>query len=56
MEALQVKSCQVVLQSWLDEHCFEIVAKMPEGLTSESDPGDASGVAGGKVQARRPQR
>jgi hypothetical protein len=35
MEAFKVKNYQIVGPSWLDEDCFEIVAKMPEGATSD---------------------
>jgi uncharacterized protein (TIGR03435 family) len=38
MEAFKVKSYQIVGPSWLDEDCFEIVAKMPEGATSDQIP------------------
>jgi hypothetical protein len=38
MEAFKVKSYQIVGPSWLDEDCFEIVAKMPEGSTSDQIP------------------
>jgi uncharacterized protein (TIGR03435 family) len=38
MEAFQVKTYQVVGPGWLDEDCFEIVAKMPEGATSDQIP------------------
>ena len=38
MEAFQVKRYQIVGPSWLDEDCFEIVAKMPEGATSDQIP------------------
>src|SRR5580692_2317077 len=35
VEAFKVKSYQTVGPSWLDEDCIEIVAKMPEGSTSD---------------------
>jgi len=38
MEAFQVKTYQIVGPSWLDEDCFEIVAKMPEGATADQIP------------------
>jgi uncharacterized protein (TIGR03435 family) len=38
MEAFHVKTYQIVGPSWLDEDCFEIVAKMPEGATSDQIP------------------
>jgi uncharacterized protein (TIGR03435 family) len=38
MEAFKVKAYQIVGPSWLDEDCFEIVAKMPEGATSDQIP------------------
>jgi uncharacterized protein (TIGR03435 family) len=38
MEAFQVKAYQVVGPSWLDEDCFEIVAKMPESATADQIP------------------
>jgi uncharacterized protein (TIGR03435 family) len=38
MEAFKVKTYQIVGPSWLDEDCFEIVAKMPEGATSDQIP------------------
>ena len=38
MEAFKVKLYQIVGPSWLDEDCFEIVAKMPEGATSDQIP------------------
>jgi hypothetical protein len=38
MEAFKVKSYQIVGPSWLDEDCFEIIAKMPEGSTSDQIP------------------
>lgn len=37
-EAFQVKGYQIAGPSWLDEDCFEIVAKMPEGATSVQIP------------------
>jgi uncharacterized protein (TIGR03435 family) len=38
MEAFKVKLYQIVGPSWLGEDCFEIVAKMPEGSTSDLIP------------------
>src|SRR6185312_10307559 len=38
MEAFQVKNYQITGPSWLDDDCFEIVAKMPEGATSGQIP------------------
>ena len=38
MEAFQVKTYQIVGPSWLDEDCFEIVAKMPEGAATDRIP------------------
>ena len=38
MEAFKVKTYQIIGPSWLDEDCFEIVAKMPEGATSDQIP------------------
>jgi uncharacterized protein (TIGR03435 family) len=38
VEAFKVKSYQTVGPSWLDEDCIEIVAKMPEGSTSDQIP------------------
>jgi hypothetical protein len=38
MEAFKVKSYQIEGPSWLDEDCFDIVAKMPEGATSDQIP------------------
>ena len=38
MEAFKVKAYQVIGPSWLDEDCFEIVAKMPEGATTDQIP------------------
>src|SRR5258708_6112364 len=38
MEAFKVKAYQIVGPSWLDDDCFEIVAKMPEGATSDQIP------------------
>src|SRR5664279_1179335 len=38
MEAFKVKTYQIVGPSWLDEDCFDIVAKMPEGATSDQIP------------------
>jgi uncharacterized protein (TIGR03435 family) len=38
MEAFNVKGYQIVGPSWLDEDCFEIVAKMPEGATNDQIP------------------
>ncbi len=37
-EAFKVRKDQIVGPSWLDEDCFEIVAKMPEGATSDQIP------------------
>src|SRR3954470_17338525 len=37
-EAFQVKGYQITGPSWLDDDCFEIVAKMPEGATSDQIP------------------
>jgi uncharacterized protein (TIGR03435 family) len=37
-EAFKVKVYQIVGPAWLDEDCFEIVAKMPEGATSDQLP------------------
>ena len=37
-EAFKVKPDQIVGPSWLDDDCFEIVAKMPEGATSDQLP------------------
>jgi uncharacterized protein (TIGR03435 family) len=37
-EAFKVKTDQIVGPSWLDEDCFEIVAKMPEGATRDQLP------------------
>jgi uncharacterized protein (TIGR03435 family) len=37
-EAFQVKGYQIAGPSWLDDDCFEIVAKMPEGSTSDQIP------------------
>lgn len=38
MEAFKVKMDQIVGPSWLDEDCFEIVAKMPEGAIMDQFP------------------
>jgi uncharacterized protein (TIGR03435 family) len=38
MEAFKVQTYQIVGPSWLDQDCFEIVAKMPEGATSDQIP------------------
>ena len=38
MEAFSVKGYQIEGPSWLDEDCFEIVARMPEGATSDQVP------------------
>jgi uncharacterized protein (TIGR03435 family) len=38
MEAFSVKNYQIAGPSWLDEECFEIVAKMPEGATRDQIP------------------
>lgn len=38
MEAFKVKSYQIEGPSWLDQDCFDIVAKMPEGATSDQIP------------------
>ena len=38
MEAFKVKTYQIVGPSWLDEDCFEIVAKMPEGAATDRIP------------------
>ena len=38
MEAFKVKLYQIVGPSWLEQDCFEIVAKMPEGSTSDRIP------------------
>jgi uncharacterized protein (TIGR03435 family) len=37
-EAFQVKGYQIAGPSWLDEDCFEIIAKMPEGAASDQIP------------------
>ncbi|MGA3019485.1 MAG: TIGR03435 family protein [Bryobacteraceae bacterium] len=37
-EAFKVKTDQIVGPSWLDEDCFEIVAKMPAGATRDQLP------------------
>ena len=37
-EAFHVKIDQIVGPSWLDEECFDIIAKVPEGATSEQRP------------------
>lgn len=36
-EAFQVKMDQIVGPSWLDEDCFDIIAKMPEGRPAIRD-------------------
>jgi uncharacterized protein (TIGR03435 family) len=38
MEAFQVKTDQIIGPSWLDDACFEIIAKIPEGATSDQIP------------------
>jgi uncharacterized protein (TIGR03435 family) len=38
MQAFKVKPYQIAGPVWLDEDCFEIVAKMPEGCTSGELP------------------
>jgi uncharacterized protein (TIGR03435 family) len=38
MEAFGVKTWQIVGPAWLDEDCFEIVAKIPAGATSDQVP------------------
>jgi uncharacterized protein (TIGR03435 family) len=38
MEAFKVKTYQIAGPSWLDEDCFEIVARMPEGATADQIP------------------
>ena len=38
VEAFKVKTDQIVGPSWLDEDCFEIAAKMPEGATRDQLP------------------
>jgi uncharacterized protein (TIGR03435 family) len=38
MEAFQVRTDQVVGPSWLDEDCFDIIARMPEGATKDQIP------------------
>jgi uncharacterized protein (TIGR03435 family) len=38
MAAFQMKSWQIAGPSWLDEDCFEIVARMPEGADSSQIP------------------
>jgi uncharacterized protein (TIGR03435 family) len=35
MEAFKVRAYQIVGPSWLDEECYEIVAKMPESATRD---------------------
>jgi len=37
-EAFKLRNYQIVGPAWLDEDCFEIVAKMPEGATSDQIP------------------
>jgi len=37
-EAFKVKGYQIDGPSWLDEDCFEIVAKMPDGATRDQIP------------------
>ena len=38
VEAFKLKPYQIVGPSWLETDCFEIVAKMPEGATSDQIP------------------
>jgi len=38
MEAFTVKRYQIVGPAWLDQDCFEIVAKMPEGAAANEMP------------------
>lgn len=38
MEAFSVKTYEIVGPSWLDEDCFDIVAKMPKGATKDQIP------------------
>lgn len=38
MEAFQAKTDQIIGPAWLDEDCFDIVAKMPEGATRDQLP------------------
>ncbi len=38
MEAFQVKAYQIVGPAWLEEECFDIIAKMPEGSSNEQIP------------------
>jgi uncharacterized protein (TIGR03435 family) len=38
MEAFQVASDRIVGPSWLDEDCFEIFPRMPEGATRDQVP------------------
>lgn len=38
IEAFKVRNDQIVGPTWLDEDCFEIVARMPEGSTSDQIP------------------
>ena len=44
MEAYQVKSEEIVGPSWLDEDCFEIFARMPEGATKDQVPAMLRGL------------
>src|SRR5258708_192544 len=47
-EAFKVKVYQIVGPSWLDEDCFEIVAKIPEGATSDQIPALLQAVVAGR--------
>jgi uncharacterized protein (TIGR03435 family) len=38
VEAFKMRAHQIVGPAWLDTDCFEIVAKMPEGVTSDQVP------------------
>lgn len=38
MEAFKLKTYQIIGPSWLDEDCFDIVAKMPEGASRDQVP------------------
>lgn len=38
MEAFKLKKYQIVGPAWLDEDCFEIVAKIPEGAAADQIP------------------
>lgn len=38
IEAFKVRADQIVGPSWLDEDCFEIVARMPDGATGDQIP------------------